>query len=74
MANDDAATIAALCLRFVLADDRIDRVVIGTESKSQLEANVMAIGNTDTIPAVPDELLAELAIDDLSILNPSRWK
>lgn len=74
VANDDAATIAALCLRFVLADDRIDRVVIGTESKSQLEANVTAIGDTDTIPAIPDELLAELAIDDLSILNPSRWK
>ncbi len=59
----------ALCLRFVLAQPVVDRVIVGVTSLVELQQIVGAA--TDAAP-LPDGLAA-LASDDPHLLNPSLW-
>jgi aryl-alcohol dehydrogenase-like predicted oxidoreductase len=56
------------CLRFVLANPDIDRVVVGVDSLSQLQEILVA--TTGKFPSPPDGL----SCDDPALINPSRWK
>lgn len=56
------------CLRHVLSHSCVDRVVVGVQSKSQLQGILSAV-DTD----VP--LSAEfLRVNDVNLLNPSNWR
>lgn len=59
----------ALCLRFVLAQPLVDRVVVGVTSLAELRQVIEAAAET---PELPDDLAA-LAADDPGLLDPSRW-
>lgn len=55
------------CLRFVLSEPSIDRIVVGVDSLAQLQ-EILATSRTDAVVSPP-----ELACDDLDLVNPSRW-
>jgi aryl-alcohol dehydrogenase-like predicted oxidoreductase len=59
----------ALCLRFVLAQPAVDRVIVGVTSLAELRQVVDAA--TEATP-LPDGL-ATLASDDPHLVNPSLW-
>ena len=55
------------CLSFVLSHPDIDRVVVGVDSRSQLQEILTATTIEGVKP--PDKLCC----DDLDLINPSRW-
>jgi aryl-alcohol dehydrogenase-like predicted oxidoreductase len=55
-------------LGFVCAEPRIEKVVLGVDSASQLVEIAAAIGASG--PEVP----ADLVSDDLALIDPSRWR
>jgi aryl-alcohol dehydrogenase-like predicted oxidoreductase len=59
----------ALCLRFVLAQPVVDKVIVGVTSVEELRQ--IAAAATSELP-LPDGL-ARLASDDPVLLNPSLW-
>lgn len=60
-------TAVQACLAYPLAFAEVDRVVVGADSKSQLE---QIIGAALTI--APDAL-PDLGYDDENLINPARW-
>jgi aryl-alcohol dehydrogenase-like predicted oxidoreductase len=56
----------AACLGFVFGYLGIDRVVIGVDSAAQLAQLLASGGHCQAVPA-------ELAAQDLDLINPSRW-
>lgn len=59
----------SLCLRFVLAQPAVDRVIVGVTSVEELQ-QIMAAATSES--SLPDDL-AGLASDDLNLVNPSLW-
>lgn len=59
---------AALALNFALNEKGIERVVVGVESHEQLAQHL----GTETIKI--GSTLAELACDDVNLIEPYRWK
>jgi aryl-alcohol dehydrogenase-like predicted oxidoreductase len=59
----------SLCLRFVMAQPAVDRVIVGVTSVAELQEIFGAA--RDPVP-LPDGL-ATLACDDPDLLNPSLW-
>jgi aryl-alcohol dehydrogenase-like predicted oxidoreductase len=59
----------ALCLRFVLAQSAIDRVIVGVTSVAELQ-QILAAATNDAL--LPDDL-AVLASDDPHLVNPALW-
>lgn len=55
------------CLAFPLSFPRIDRIIVGAESKSQLEQIIIA-ANSALLEHLPD-----LQCDADALINPSRW-
>jgi len=55
------------CLRFVLSERLIDRVIVGVDRVGQLRE---ILGTLNLSPLVPP---AALASDDPDLINPSRW-
>jgi aryl-alcohol dehydrogenase-like predicted oxidoreductase len=65
-------SVAALCLKFVLARSEIHRVVIGIDSLESLRNNLTSIAGDDlSVDAIRQ--LSRLAIDDERITVPSNW-
>lgn len=65
--------IATLCLGFALANPLIGRVVIGVQSLANLDDNLRVLSQTEQLePWLPE--LAQLKLDNATILNPSLWK
>lgn len=60
-------TALQACIAFVMADPRISRVIVGVESLNQLEEILDSIYTN--IKVYPEEL----DINDLDLINPSRW-
>ena len=60
-------TALQACLRFVLSNPDIDRVVVGVDSLSQLQ-EILAATTVDSIN-LPDKLCC----DDPNLINPARW-
>jgi aryl-alcohol dehydrogenase-like predicted oxidoreductase len=56
------------CIAYVLSHRDIDRVVVGVDSKHQLEQIVSATGNV-SIQSFPD-----ISSTDSNLINPSNWK
>ena len=70
--NGSTAKLATTCLRFVLANPHVDRAVIGTDSLAQLQANVR--GLTEEVEDEVQQAIADLRVDDPSIIDPSQWR
>lgn len=65
----DPASVATLALRFVAADERVDRLVVGVQSADQLTSNLAALAGG--LPDLPP--LDDLKTDDPQVINPSLW-
>jgi len=66
--RDNEAGALQACLRFALEPRGIARVVVGVDNLGQLEK--VAEGVRQAAPLAP----AELATDDLDLIDPSRWR
>lgn len=60
----------SLCLRFVLTQPLVDRVIVGVTSVGELQQIVEAAKDP---AALPDDL-AKLACGDPNLINPSLWQ
>lgn len=60
-------TAAETCLAFVASQSLIDRVVVGVDSRAQLQELLRAAGKE------PPQQLPDLRCDDESLINPSNW-
>ncbi|AYB31099.1 aldo/keto reductase [Chryseolinea soli] len=60
------------CLNYALHQPWIDYVIIGVETKEQLEQNIEAI--TPHFSQALAQELESIFVPDLSLLNPSTWK
>lgn len=56
------------CLRFALAEQGIDRVIVGIDSLAQFKEILAAAEGP--LPAIPDEICST----DLDLVNPSQWQ
>jgi hypothetical protein len=65
--KDQALTPVQACLGFVMSREEINRVVVGVDNRKQLQ-EILAAAET-RIPTPP----TTLAIEDLDLINPSRW-
>ena len=59
----------ALCLRFVLAQPAIERVIVGVTALGELEQIIAAAADGASLPAG----LGALAVDDQRLVNPALW-
>lgn len=60
-------TALEACLAFVMKEPLIDKVIVGVDTKSQLEEILGVLDNN--ISSFPDQF----EINDLDLINPSRW-
>lgn len=58
------------CLGYVLSNPNIDRVIVGIDSREQLQEILTAATTTGTIPLPPDTLYC----NDPNLINPALWK
>ena len=66
--NDNRITALEATIRYVLSVKEISRVIVGVDTKYQLEQ--IMIASNGTIPQIPMELYTS----DVDLLNPSNWK
>jgi uncharacterized protein len=64
--------LQALCLKYALDEECIDKVIIGVETKQQLFDNLKALSLE--IPAELRKELEELDIENKRLVNPLFWK
>ena len=65
--NDNQITALEATIRFALSKKEISKVVVGVDSKDQLEQIISA--SDGKLPAIP----SELSLNDVNLLNPSNW-
>ncbi len=66
--NDNRITALEATLRYALSIKEISKVIVGVDSKDQLEQIV--ISSEGILPKIP----LELCTNDVNLLNPSNWK
>ena len=66
--NDNRITALEATLRYALSIKEISKVIVGVDSKDQLEQIV--ISSEGILPKIPLELFT----NDVNLLNPSNWK
>lgn len=64
---ENQVTASEVCLAFVKAQPLIDRVVIGVDSRAQLQELLRAVGKK------PPQPLPDLRCEDERLINPSNW-
>ena len=65
--NDNRITALEATLRYALSIKEISKVIVGVDSKDQLEQIV--ISSEGILPKIP----LELCTNDVNLLNPSNW-
>ncbi|MCA5004084.1 aldo/keto reductase [Sphingobacterium bovistauri] len=71
IADEAEVDIGVLALQYVLSKDYIDGVLIGIDSKDQLEKNIHAL-NQKINPVVFEKIDA-IRVNNVDLLNPSKW-
>ena len=66
--NDNRITALEATMRYALSIKEISKVIVGVDSKDQLEQIV--ISSDGILPKIPPELCT----NDVDLLNPSNWK
>jgi aryl-alcohol dehydrogenase-like predicted oxidoreductase len=66
--REQGTTPVSAALVFALSNKHVDRVVVGVESATQLREIALAAG----APAL--QFPADIAVSDLSLINPTNWK
>lgn len=63
--------IDSVCLNHALNQSFIDKVIIGVETKDQLQKNIDVTGQE--LPSLLFDLMEEINVDHKELLNPSNW-
>ena len=71
VAEQAEMTVNSLALNYVASKDYIDGVLIGVDSKNQLEQNINALDAT--IDEAAFKAIDKLKIKHIDLLNPSKW-
>lgn len=66
--NDNRITALEAATRYAFSLKEISKVIVGVESKTQLEKILLA--SNGKLPSIP----LELSVNDMNLLNPSNWK
>ena len=66
--NDHRITALEATTRYAFSFKEISKVIVGVDSKDQLEKIVLA--SNGKLPPIP----LGLSVNDLNLLNPSNWK
>jgi aryl-alcohol dehydrogenase-like predicted oxidoreductase len=66
--NDNGITALEATVRYSLSIKEISRVIVGVDTKDQLEQ--IMIASNGTLPKIPSELYT----NDVDLLNPSNWE
>lgn len=72
ISQDIGIPISALCLNFAVLNEYIDKVIIGTDSLSNLQENINALKYQDRVGDVYNSLL-DLKEDNEKIILPFNW-
>ncbi|MBL0059177.1 MAG: aldo/keto reductase [Elusimicrobia bacterium] len=72
LSSQTGVPVLDLCLRFVVAHETIDRIVLGVDSAAHLRTNVAALGNPFEDSALSAEL-RQLAVNEEKVVVPSLW-
>lgn len=72
LSEKEGIDINALAIQYVCSKKYIDRVVIGVDNKSQLKKNIEAVKYTLNSKII--DQIDSIKVDDVSLLNPSKWK
>lgn len=73
IAEESGLSISTLCVDYALLQAEIDKVVIGVESISNLQENIMSTKFVSEVSNLRSKLQS-LSFQNEKILNPSRWK
>jgi aryl-alcohol dehydrogenase-like predicted oxidoreductase len=71
IANKYSIHIQELCLKYVLGKNFIDKVVIGVDTKAQLEDNLKL--SEAPLPSEIEKEVEDIIISRIELLNPSTW-
>lgn len=66
------SSIVQLALNYCLHQSTIDNVLIGVDSKQQLEDNIEALTSTLSIGSINE--INTITIENINLLNPSLWQ
>lgn len=72
IASDAGESIGSLALGYCLAQPEIDSVLIGVDSLSQLQANILF--SNKLLAADVMDAVDKVKVNNLDLLNPSLWK
>lgn len=72
LAKDVGISVEALALQYVYSNEFVDKVLIGVESVSQLDANVKALQHS--IDKAVLETVDKIKVKETWLLNPVNWK
>jgi aryl-alcohol dehydrogenase-like predicted oxidoreductase len=72
IANLNFLTVGQLCLKFVLQNSLINKVVIGVDNVDQLKENLDIVYMENLSDTVVNEL-RNIEVADQSLLNPTNW-
>jgi len=64
--------MATLALNFALQNTYIDKVIIGVDSKVQLQQNLI-LSNSFTIPPEVFNIVSKINVNEKELLNPANW-
>lgn len=73
MAEQYGKSIASLCINFVMANQHIDKLVVGVDGMENLK-DIISILRGDQLSKDGISKLSSLRIDDEDMLLPYRWK
>jgi aryl-alcohol dehydrogenase-like predicted oxidoreductase len=72
LATDTNISIGSLCLNFPISNKYIDKVVIGIDSISNLQENILSLENLSLIKNIHENLI-ELAEKNENLILPMNW-
>jgi aryl-alcohol dehydrogenase-like predicted oxidoreductase len=73
IAKRNQSSIGQICLRFVINNPFINKVVIGIDNLSQLKENISICQIDNLSEEIMDELLS-IEVKEKNLLNPINWK
>lgn len=70
--RDFGIPIAALALNFVAQNTYVDKVIIGVDSRDQLQQNLV-FSNSFNIPPELFDIISKINVREKELLNPANW-
>ena len=70
--RDFGIPMGALALNFVMQNTYVDKVIIGVDSRDQLQQNLI-FSNSFNIPTEVFDIISSINVSEQELLNPANW-